>query len=251
MKTLILADIHRKNPFDLINKKIEEGIERIISIGDVDEPEILEELLTLNISKEILIGNHEYPFIHSFRNGILHRSIELFGWQDEDIKMKYKKWHESKILSDYAKKTLAGIRGNDWDYQFFEQLGDKKIAYIHGLFYSADLDLGLSSPLWGSLKNSQGRTNGDLLNHNLLFMQDQDYWVTFRGHDHKKDLQSIGINENPFMAGTWEHNISTEKKHKITLDLNRRYIATVGAFTWGDYAIFDSEKKTVDFERLD
>jgi predicted phosphodiesterase len=251
MKTLILADIHRKNPFDLINKKRAEGIDRIISIGDIDEPEIIEKLLTLNMPKEILIGNHEYPFIYSFRNGILHRSIELFEWTDEEIKVKYEKWHKSKILSDYAKKILSEVKGNDWDYQFFEELGDKRITYLHGLFCSATLDLGLPSPLWGSLKTSQGRLNGELLNHNFLFMQDQDYWVTFRGHDHKKDLQSIGINENPFMTSTWEHNISTEKKHKVSLDVNRRYIATVGAFTWGDYAILDSQKKTIDFERLD
>ncbi len=251
MKTLILADIHSRNPFDLIKKKQEEGIERLISIGDVDEPEILEELLTLKIKKEILIGNHEYPFVHSFRTGILHPSIELFGWAPQEVKAKYEKWHKSKILSDYANKILSQVKNNDWDFQFFDELGDKRITYIHGLFYSATMDLGLPSPLWGGLKNSQGKFNGDLLNHNFLFMQDQDYWVTFRGHDHKKDLQSIGINENPFMASIWEHNISTEKKHKINLDINRRYIATVGAFTWGDYAILDSEKKTVDFESLD
>lgn len=252
MKTLILSDIHKRNPFKLIERKLKEGIDRVISLGDIDNPEILEEFLSLKIKNYALIGNHDYPFVYSFKNGALHESIAAFDWTEEEIKNKHEKWKASPVLKEYSREWLSRINANEQEgFQLSENLEDKTIVYLHGLLYSPRLDNRFVDQIWGSLRTLGGRINDNLLNQNFLEMQQKDYWIMFRGHDHKRDMQSIGMNENPFMNPIWQANLTSEKYGKKKLEENRRYLITIGAFSWGDYMVFDSETKELEFGSLD
>lgn len=250
MKTLLLADIHSRNPFKLINRKINDGIERIISLGDIDNPEIFAEFLSMKIPNLALIGNHDYPFVYSFKNGMLHKSINAFDWSEEEIKNRTMEWKKYPVLREYSRQWLSRLHGNEEQgFQITEKLGNKKIAYLHGLLYSINFDNNLPDQIWGSLNDTRGNINRNLLCQNFLEMQEKDYWLLFRGHDHKRDIESIAINENPFISAVWQANLTSEKRGRIKLEENRRYMITVGSFSWGDYMVFDSKTQELDFDQ--
>jgi predicted phosphodiesterase len=252
MKTLLIADSHRRTPLPFIRNMISEGkAHRTIFLGDVDEPSILEDLIKLESEKIILTGNHEYPFLHSFKNGRLHRSIDCFGFSDEEIQRYYKYWHSSQTLSEYAKNWHARFYGNEENglgYQEKSRAGN--ILYIHGLPYAPRIAEDFSCKIWGCLKPQYGKMQYNLLMQNFIEMQEKDYWIIFRGHDHQRDMQSIGKNDNPFKTGAWEANLTTSKSGIIQLEDDRRYIITVGAFTWGGYMVFDSKNLKLEWGEI-
>jgi predicted phosphodiesterase len=247
MKTLLLADIHIRNPIPFIEKKLNEGIERVISLGDIDDPKILNDFLSLKYQKIALMGNHEYPFIHSFKTGMLHKSIDLIDIPDNALLDRYSKWHSYPLIKKYALKCMENIWGNEEGFSLTEDLDGLKIFYTHGLICPDSWGINLPGRIWASLNTLERGMNNNLVNQNLREMQKRNLDIFFRGHDHTRDIQSLGKKENPYVSPVWQHNLSTQANGQITLSNDRRYLITIGAFTWGDYMIFDSKTKELEW----
>jgi predicted phosphodiesterase len=254
MKTLLITDVHSKSPIDFIKNQQQKGIERLIFLGDVDEPKILEELISFDINKILLLGNHEYPFLYSYRNLKLHDSMKYFNYSEEKIRGKWKKWNQSDILRSYFEKKpqlFLDNSDNEENLQFKEDTDGKKIIYLHGLLCSPFTCSSRPATLFGSLKREDGNINDAILNYNFLEMKEKNYWLMFRGHDHRNDCFSIGLNNSPFVNGVWYQLNPTKKSQKIDLDENRRYLLSLGAFTHGCFGVFDSREKTIEFDSVD
>ena len=219
MKTLIISDSHSKNPVDFIRSKINEGIEQLAFLGDCDLPDILEEILALPLKKIVLSGNHEYEFSKSLDidssllKGPLIRYIEL--WQSSKAK--------DFVLNPenhLAERTLSG----------------EKIVFSHGCLAALET----SNPLL------EGRIAPALYSGNVPYnfrqMQEKNYWILFRGHDHDPYILSFPRHENPFSIAP------KKEQNAVTFSKDRLYIVTIGTFIHNRYSILDHEKMTVELK---
>ena len=230
MKTLLVSDLHGKNPASFIKEKIKEGITKLVCLGDYDYPEILEDILGIDVEKIMCIGNHDYDIVNGidFYSPLLEDSLE-------DLR---KKWNESRKAKDFVLKTSKiGFKapGKKKGLKVVERIHGKKVAYVHGTL----VDYCSNPFVWGRLESnlSEGR-----LRDNFREMVRKNYWILFRGHDHVAEVDSLGYKEN-----TYRGKIIREKDEKIKFKKNKRYIVSLNGFFRGNYAIFDNEKKEFQF----
>lgn len=218
MKTLLLADLHYRDPSDLVKKlQDQEEIQRAIFLGDYDNPEIIKKISKLEIPKIILWGNHE----------------------DEEW-LELKKQPSKASYIRVLKSQLSKISGEIYQ----EKINNKKIIYCHGTLTEAE---GLNPLLWGSL--FQSKQSGNLseleakkhevdLNFEEMSRRGSDILV--RGHDHIQKVLS------------WDkqtYNFTEEINNgDIFLDPEKQHIINIGRFgnhipnKYGSrYAILDTE----------
>lgn len=226
MRTLLLSDLHVQDPFPLINKTPKIG--RVIALGDYDLPELVEELLRLELPRVILVGNHDYPYVADIDNPEPKRPG--FFPKYIDYERTLEKWRSSPLLRGYA---------NTQNIQYHEAIQGRNFAYVHASIYEdengeAQSQLSLRMFSW-----FQEHTSNIIAN--FLEMEEQDIWVLFRGHDGQPKTYSMPRES---------HSPKLEERFAITLEPDRRYIFTVGAFCKGHYAIFDDEKMRVYHRNL-
>ena len=239
MKTLIISDLHGRNPLPFIADVREEGIERVVALGDYDEPSILESLLDLDMEKIILIGNHD----DYFAKGKKVYSPSLRISPSEYVDLWAQALREKKFVLESGKigKKRAGRKRG---MKVVERLEGRKVAYVHGSLGRFDSEeTPLDHLLWGRLKYHDERKK-----NNFKVMQRFGYWLLFRGHDHFSEIWSV-----PYKFPEYRENVKVEQEGegKAELREDKRYIMNIGCFGSGDYAILDNNngESTVEFKK--
>jgi predicted phosphodiesterase len=228
MRTLFLSDFHFSDPIPFIKRKIDEGITKLVCLGDYDNPKILEDILNLDIEKIITIGNHDYNFVKGnlFYSPLLKHPFEYYA----------KLWEDSGSVRDFVLKASEKTRKNTEKDGLLvvESLNEKKVACCHGSLVSYD-----SIPLiYGRMKRP---LEIGVVRDNFREMQKNDFWILFRGHDHSSEALSLELDVHPYMTEL------TEEKTPLHLDAGKRYIISIGGFYQGLYATLDNESLLFNF----
>ncbi len=235
MKTLLISDMHGKSPSEFIEKQIkEDGIHQLACLGDYDTPQVLQEILGINIPKIILVGNHEWHYVHKYPLKGSHMNHNLEEYQKMWSGGKYPKERE------FIQTAIRQIKRNRKSGTILEdKVAGRKVAFAHASLVNLQTTHSRADDcVWARME--------DPLNAFLNFneMGEKNYWIFFRGHDHKHNVLSIATKNKRYEV---EKNDGIPLNGILPLDEDRSYIATIGAFMQGKYAILDSTKKTLEF----
>jgi len=225
MKTLLIADTHGKNPSNFIRQMIDKKIEQVVFLGDYDTPKILKRSKEIELRKKIIVGNHEFHYVYGveLRGNLMESSSNSYVslWDENPL--------EKKFILDaiLGKITYAGLT-------LEEEIEDgSKIAYCHGGIVSKNSSrTEIVESIWQRAKCPED------IEINFKKMKEKNYSILFRGHDHEHF--TIFLNGLSSLIGKSIEN-------KIKLLNGNRYIVSVGSFYYGDYAIFDSKSREIEY----
>lgn len=228
-----MSDFHSTNPCDIVKTLHKQGrIDRAAFLGDYDEPSILEEILDLKIDKMVLAGNHDYSFVADEEI----YSPKLFRTFDEYVELWEKHKKAKKFVQD-SEKTEKGLKKG---LKVVRRHQGKKVCYVHGSLADEDLDIGEQ---WGRLIDDYGLLPSKIT-ENFQKMQEQDYWILFRGHDHMRT--AFKNSKDNTYYGIYE----TMEETKFRLDKKYRYVISIPPHYLGYATLFDDEKMEVDLSFL-
>jgi predicted phosphodiesterase len=211
------------------------GIERLVCLGDYDEPKVLKQVFDLKMKKIVLIGNHDYHLCRGLNltSSDLHNDIDYYDlWEDTP---------EAKFVLDASEKQIRkkGLRAG---IKIYESINGKRVVYVHGGLYSSfpELNNDLDPYLWARFFHHPHESN---LLPNLLKMQKENIDIMFRGHDHKQALiigNTRDLSSPVMKEGDCLYN-------GINFERGKRYIVSLGKFSQGSYAVYDSSNQSVKF----
>jgi len=231
MKTLLFTDSHGRDPSNLIDWAVNtEGIEKLVSLGDLDTPSVLRAFLKKatqhNLPYRLTIGNHDYHY------AVLHwgtGSHDLHYGSDDaitdwDLSLKEKQFI---IDANEGKNSCAGLI-----------VPDREIVYAHASLRDVPSEEvpEVTEIVWGYLFRSAAKIDA---NFEEMARRD-DFRLFFRGHDHQSAIFTQEGNFTRDYFGYWG-------KHKIDIE-NARTIVNVGAFLDGEFALYDSTTQEVEFK---
>ncbi len=210
--------MHGENPSELVKAEQKRGIGKVVFLGDYDTPDVLRDLRKLRIPKKFLVGNHDYHYLKNIgiSSSLMRNSVGEYS----------RIWHSNHEQTAFLEKAIAG-KGKNSGITLQEKLDNgKTIAYCHGGLRFEDDDYPLDT-LWRRMIYSS-----EQVVKTFLQMEQEDYWILFRGHDHHPNV--ISLNKKPA-------KIETPIGEKLRLSKNKRHIVTIGSFYHGNYATFNSE----------
>jgi len=234
MKTFIGSDFHGRNPVPLVKSLVEkEGIERAVFLGDYDEPDILRDILDLEIDKIVLMGNHDHDFCFGKEvySPNLGRPLEEY----------WKIWGET-VEGKYGRECAGITKGIRKGMKVVRRINNQKAVYVHGALMSMrDED---PPEIWGRLlyDSGWGFTRERRVICNFREMKKEDYWTMFRGHDHFPIVFST--NKKNYSENIKEVNSSIDSVVLKKRDMN---IVSVGAYVEGCYSVFDDKNYLFEF----
>lgn len=234
MKSLIITDMHGDDPVGLVEYHLARGVEKLVCLGDYDTPEVLRTVREFKIPKLLIVGNHEFHYVHSY--GMARTSYMKFnaGFY-ADL------WNQHPAERDFIKRAIthptqqAGVLVSEKD-------GNRTIAYVHGSLLEQDTeDKDVTGFVWGRMKKIVS------IKKNFAEMHRRKFNILFRGHDHVASVLSRANGDeskNPFII---EKDGYTNDK--VLLDPNWLHIVNVGSFMNGEYMTFDDKTQEVEFHR--
>ena len=235
MKSLVISDLHGSFMPSIIDDAKKAGIERLVCLGDYDEPKILKQVLDLKMKKIVLIGNHDYYLCRGLNltSSDLHKDIDYYDlWEDTS---------EAKFVLNASEKQIRK-KGLKAGIKIYESINGKRVVYVHGGLCSSFFEENnIPVEIWARFLQQKYRS--DIIT-NLLRMQKEKIDIMFRGHDHKPALIT-GYNRDlslPILEG--DTNVLLEE---TKFEKGKRYIVCLGKFMHGSYAIYDSSKQSVKF----
>jgi hypothetical protein len=234
MKDLLITDLHGRPPINLIRHLQENGLGRVICLGDFDNPQLIEYLLDLDIETSIVLGNHDYHHARGEVLGGMPKGMGAFS--------SFLMWMKCARAREFVLSNSSDLSAIDGQHgiRVVRQIHDRNAVYVHALLVAHDTDTPqLSCFLWSRLFPN---TNAKL-EQNFLAMLDQDYWIMFRGHDDMNAVWSLTVN-----GETADIARELSGRGELILDLNRRYIVSIGSFLHGHYAVFDHETLRLEFK---
>lgn len=234
MKDLLITDLHGRPPVNLIRNMQESGLDRVICLGDVDNPQLIEYLLDLNIETSIILGNHDYHHARGEVLGGMPKGMGAFS--------SFLMWMKCARTREFvlSKSSDLSVIDSQHGIRVVRQVRGRDVLYVHALLAGHDTDLPeLPCYLWSRLFP---HTNAKL-ERNFLEMLAQDYWVMFRGHDDVNAVWSLTVNGE---TADITRELTGQGMH--VLDLNQRYIVSIGSFLHGHYAVFDHNTLELEFK---
>jgi predicted phosphodiesterase len=234
MKTLIFTDSHgrAKDVSNLIDWAVKnEGIGKLVSLGDLDTSSVLRAFLQKatqhNLSYRLAIGNHDYHYV------VLHRGTSSY---------EKAKHSESKVITDWdmsPKEKQFILDANEGKNSCAGLIvPDREVVYAHASLRNIPSEEvpEVTEIVWGYLFRSAAKREA---NFKEMARRD-DFRLFFRGHDHQSAIFTQEGNFTRDYFGYWG-------KHKIDIE-NMRTIVNVGAFIDGEFALYDSTTKEVEFK---
>jgi hypothetical protein len=249
MKTLLLADIHRNDPFYLIEKlKREKSIDKVIAHGDYDSADTILDLLNLDIPSIVLPGNHDYPLMvdamRIYKDSKIDLSIspDYLPFSTSDYWLEVRKFIENPRLFNYAKKFVDDYE-NEQRFEHSELLkNNSKIISVHAsIFDSETLDESIEEnyQLWERMYSFFSRHTNQVIEGNFQEMDSRNIHIIFRGHDAYPMLLEKENGKKDFKRSSPQRNISFEK--------DKQYILTIGPYQRENYAIFNEESMSLEW----
>jgi predicted phosphodiesterase len=225
MKNLIFSDAHGKSIKLLLEKAKQEGIERVIGLGDYDTPEVLRELLASKFQRIVVVGNHDYHYIRG-----LPITGELMKGDLEDYALRWFNTPERKYLEEAINKPNQ-TRG----LVVVREIKGRKIAFSHSsLTGEIDLEIGFPLCFWNRIVSQISARE------EFKLMQAKKISILFRGHDHYSGCYTHQDKKEPQL-------VERLFKSQINLEPDARHIVCVGAYHHGEYCIFDDETLSLKF----
>jgi hypothetical protein len=259
MKTLILSDLHGKDPSKVIGHYTKQGeIDTLAVLGDVDTPKVLRKILDETKRNNLRLiytpGNHEYCYMFHYglwspemvktkvcnhrRTGFLpflHKQrglTEIINKLDEEYFFEWDSAPQEKQI------VLDAIAGTTKDNGLIVREGE--VAYAHATLLDHPSKYASCIPdsvLGRILYSEETRTS------NLERMRKSGINLLFRGHDHTPRIQ--------IHKGDTLREI-TEEVAREKLDLkNSQTVVTVGAFYNGNYAVYNPEIQKINLHWWD
>jgi len=225
MKYLIVSDMHGESPVDCIQREIKEnGIGKLVCLGDYDTPEVLREIRKIRIPKILTVGNHDLHYVYEL--GISSPIMKLSAPDYADL------WNNNPQEKEFIEDAIAGRKKNAGLIVEANQ-GGRKIAYAHASLVDAGSpDSDVYGYVWQRLYTEEAVVM------NFAKMIQENYWILFRGHD--MGTSALALNK--------DKKIEYPNGEKIMLEPEKRYIITTGEFYYGNYVVFDSKEKTIEFK---
>jgi hypothetical protein len=267
MKRLIITDLHGRSANALINEmKTKHGIDSYACLGDVESPEVMEELLHLGEDKMLLIpGNHDFPYMVDCCKILKGTAVDRTKkadylpcnenkyWQDVE------KWANTPILRNFAQQIVNDYE-NENRFQKTFQTKQGNVVCVHAsIFDDSDIyeELRLVDQvrtedepyqLWARMHNAMGQVNGSVITGTLEMLTNpsEEMWMMFRGHDWGQRAYSLDKNSPTFSNYESSWNPCADKLD-IKLSSDKVYIASFGSYKQGQYGIFDDENMTLEF----
>ena len=237
-----MGDFHGTDPIPFIKKCKRKGIEKLVCLGDYDDPAILENILALDMDKIVLIGNHDYHLVVDWYKDEADRFYLKSGYLPDMFSMEYdvlmKKWHDNKTARDFVLKSKEVRSGRKKGLRVVGKVDDKKVIYTHASLVDHKCKYE-PYQLW------QRITPDDSMRANFKEMRRLGYWIMFRAHDHFPLITYMKNGINVF-----EHDIHLAWDNKVKLKNDELYIVTVGSFREGRYVVLDDEKRTVKLKDI-
>jgi len=232
MKTLFLTDIHNHDKDscidsikDIISK---ENPKKLVFLGDVDIPEILEEILSLDIEKKVLIGNHDYNWA---RKDFVCSKLLKF-----DSQYYQEQWQKNPYARDFVLDNSQEVipkPKRKKGLKIIEKVNGYKFIYVHGNIINDDR----LSLIWDRLYDDELKTGR--LSDTFRTMQKRNYDILIRGHDHVSSVFSINKRQDPY-----KHD-PVELANTFELSKENRYIINLGAFFQGVYGLLEDKLFTI------
>ena len=225
MKILLVADSHGKRPLNFVRQMMDRKIEQVVFLGDYDTPEVLKDLIEIDLRKKFIVGNHDFHYVYG---------IGIEGHMMENTDVGYtnlwgKNPEEKKFILDAVCGKILNA-GLTLEEEIEEGI---KIAYSHGgIVDEINSKQKIIDSLWQRAKYPED------VKINFEKMAEKNYKILFRGHDHEHS--TIVLNGSNGLMGKSIEN-------KIKLFNGNRYIVSVGSFYYGDYAIFDSTTREIEY----
>lgn len=236
MKSFIASDFHGKNPCSLVKDLVGGGeVNRAVFLGDYDEPRILEDIMSLDVDKVVLTGNHDYNLAHGeevYSQDLYKPIIEYLEMWKDGLAGKFVREN-----SDVTKGIRKGIK-------VVRRHGGKRVLYLHGCLVGSFNET--PTEVWGRILHDN---DGDFSRErrvicNFCEMKKAGYWTMFRGHDHFPVVFSTNKREYSENLKQIKSSIDNE----ICLGGEDMNIVSVGAFVEGSYVLFDDESGKVEFK---
>lgn len=236
----MLSDLHGRSP-----RKILEDIspDRAIFLGDYDEPQLLEEILDLDMDKIVLIGNHD----HAWAQGEEVVSMDLCRTPQDYIEQ----WAQCSRARRFVQASAKTRVGRKKGLRVTRRTTAGTVVYVHGALVSRPDQI---PELWGrvideyltgqDLKGNLWKISPARVRANFREMRQNAYSVMIRGHDHSVFVFSLidarGVEE-----------FRQEARTEGQLEDGKRYILSVGDFKDGNYLLFDDETREFAFRNFD
>lgn len=234
MKYLIITDLHGNDPASLIAKEIRQNnIERVVCLGDYDDPSVFRTFRNLPIKKKLVIGNHDYHYVKCY--GLTSSTMDDAGRDAFD----YFLWWNRKEYAQENKDMLEAINGKKKHIgiKLSEKTSDKKrkLAYVHASL----LDLERTNPnvpgnVWFRIFDNPARTI-----EQFEEMKKMNYWILFRGHDPGYRVFTLGQDKKGKKIE--ESDVEYRCDELIMLEKDKRHIVSLDAYYYGNYALFDDK----------
>lgn len=227
MKIMLMTDMHGENPREAIDREQKDTkLDKIVFLGDYDTPEVVRDLRKIKTKKNFVVGNHELHYIFGLE---IRGTLMKGSWKDY-VALWKRNPREYGFMEDLM------IYGNGFILE--DILEDKrKIAYCHGGIVDSDSpDSDAPGYVWQRMYSEEN------LVANFAKMIEKKYCVLFRGHDHCSAVASLDKKTG---------KVTTPVGERVKLAKNKRHIVSVGAFYHGDYALFDSQTRYVDFKNTE
>ncbi len=239
---MFISDMHGASPVvDIQNEIASGGIEKLVCLGDYDTPEILRELLRLDIPKKLVVGNHDYGYVKNTEVKSIEMGKKTFKdyvalWDQQEFL-----FERNFIASASDEKDLsrnAGLILND-------VLCGEKVSYAHCGFIDV-VNPFSEFPECLRTRMHWVRDSEKNIVANFERMQEDDTWILFRGHEHTPLVFSIYRNF-PAECTNIDDSATFRVHGGIILNPKQNYIISVGAFIEGQYAIFDTDNRKLEF----
>lgn len=215
MKTLIFTDSHGRaeGVSNLIDWAVKaEGIEKLVSLGDLDTPSVLRTFLQKatqhNLFYRLAIGNHDYHYVVKRRSTGSREETEHGASEAITVWDISPKERQFILDANEGKNPYAGLI-----------VPDREIVYAHASLRDVPSEEvpEVTEIVWGYLFRSAAKIDA---NFEEMARRD-DFRLFFRGHDHQSAIFTQKGNFTRDYFGYWG-------KHKIKIE-NARTIVNVGA----------------------
>lgn len=234
MKSLIISDMHGDNPRGIIDYHLSQGVEQLVCLGDYDTPEVLRAIRAIKIPKILIVGNHEFHYVHSY--GMTRTSYMKF-----DAGFYADLWNQNPGEKDFVRKAITHP-GQHSGVLVSHKVKDKTIAYVHGSLLEEDTeDPDVTGLVWGRMRKETS------IRANFEEMTKRRFDILFRGHDHVASVLSMRRSSDTKRAYVIEHD--GYMNDKISLSQGLLHIVNVGSFMNGEYITFDDKTLEVEFHR--
>lgn len=240
MRYVLISDLHSRSP----ERVLGEG-DRVIALGDYDNPEVLERLLGIE-GAVVCIGNHdhwlvtEWKYSQDYRRGLKKRGLPEFGSLEYLELME--SWQKSFRAREYVEREargqgdVAGLKTCD--------IAGRRIACVHSSLLRGECSERMPCSLWTKPINDY------VIGENFRQMQKMRYWLLLRGHSHMASAISVDGNADLGKDRFSMNDCKMEFGRRFRLNEDRRYVISVGGFFEGEYAVLDDEALEIEFRRV-